>query len=369
MPDQARPSVALLAAPETSPSVLFGLYDVLLSVGAVYSDMTTGQPDECLLDVKIVAGERKPFRCFGNVLVEPHGSVDDVEKTDVAIVCDIYTPIDTPPRGRYQREIRWLKQMHAGGAILASVCSGSLMLAEAGLLDGVECAGHWGYRSLFRQHYPNVRFREESILSFGKDSRIITAGGYSSWHDLALHLIARLCGANHAIRTAKVYLLSGHLDGQLPFAAMTRGVQKSDAVIGRCQEWIAQNYACANPVAAMVERSGLKSRTFQRRFRAATGYLPMDYVHALRIEEAKQLIETESAGIDEIGARVGYEDPTFVRRLFKRKAGLTPAAYRRKFTGILAVGRSPPGGRSGWPIAGHAPPASQAPRTRIRPGA
>jgi transcriptional regulator GlxA family with amidase domain len=340
MPDQARPSIALLAAPETSPSVLYGLYDVLLSVGAVYADMTTGQPEECLLDVKIVASGDKPFRCFGNVLVEPHRCIDDIGQTDVAIVCDIYTPIDTPPRGRYPREIDWLKRMHAGGAILASVCSGSLMLAEAGLLDGGECAGHWGYRNLFREHYPRVRFREESILSFaGRDARIVTAGAVTSWQDLAIYLIARLCGAHHAIRTAKVYLLSGHLDGQLPFAAMTRRVPKSDAVIGNCQAWIAENYACANPVAMMAERSGLNARTFARRFRAATGYLPMDYVHALRIEEAKQLIETETGGIDDIGLKVGYEDPTFFRRLFKRQTGLTPAAYRRKFSGMLSIGK------------------------------
>lgn len=340
MPDQARPSVALLATPETSPSVLYGLYDVLLSVGAVYADMTTGQPEECLLDIKIVADTDKPFRCFGNVLVEPHAGIDDVLKTDVAVVCDIYLPIDAPPRGRYRREIDWLKRMHANGSILASVCSGSLMLAEGGLLEGIECAGHWGYRQMFREHYPGVRFREDSILIFaGEGSRIITAGGHSSWHDLALHLIARLCGANHAIRTAKVYLLSGHLDGQLPFAAMTRRVQRSDAVIGKCQEWIAENYLCANPVATMAEHAGLKPRTFARRFRAATGYLPMDYVHALRIEEAKQCIETETASIDDVGLKVGYEDPTFFRRLFKRQTGLTPAAYRRKFAGMLSVGK------------------------------
>jgi hypothetical protein len=90
----------LLAAPETSSSVLYGLYDVLLSVGAVYSDMTTGQPDESLLDVKIVARDDKPFRWFGNVLVEPHGRVDSIEKIDGAIVCDMYTAtIGTPLRG------------------------------------------------------------------------------------------------------------------------------------------------------------------------------------------------------------------------------------------------------------------------------
>jgi transcriptional regulator GlxA family with amidase domain len=89
----------------------------------------------------------------------------------------------------------------------------------------------------------------------------------------------------------------------------------------------------------MAQRAGLKPRTFARRFRSATGYLPMDYVHTLRIEEAKQLIETEGGSIDDIGLTVGYEDTTFFRRLFKRKTGLTPAAYRRKFTGMLSVGR------------------------------
>lgn len=85
----------------------------------------------------------------------------------------------------------------------------------------------------------------------------------------------------------------------------------------------------------MAEQSGLKRSTFGRRFRAATGYLPIEYVHELRIDEAKQRIETGSAYIDEVGYQVGYEDPTFFRRLFKRKTGLTPAAYRRKFVAAV----------------------------------
>ena len=143
-----KPSIALLATPETSPSVLYGMYDVLLSVGAVYADMTTGKPEDCLIDVRIVAATDKPFRCFGNVLVEPSAALDDVAEADVVVVCDIYTPIDTPPRGRYQREIAWLKRMYAKGSIVAAVCSGTLIPAEAGLLDGRECAGHCEVQAL-----------------------------------------------------------------------------------------------------------------------------------------------------------------------------------------------------------------------------
>jgi transcriptional regulator GlxA family with amidase domain len=338
MSERLRPRVALLAAPNSTPSVLYGLYDVLLSAGAVYTDMTVGDPGDALLDVVIVAASAEPFRCFGNILIEPHAAVSEVGRVDVAIVCDMYTPIDMPLHGRYLKEIAWLRRMHTSGAIISSVCSGSLVLAEAGLLDGQPCAAHWGYVDLFRTHYPAVHLRPESILNLESESQgIITAGGVTSWQDLALHIIARLCGRREALRIAKVHLLAGHEDGQLPFSALNRRIQKGDAMIADCQKWIAHNYSTANPVTAMIQRSELMPRTFARRFKAATGCLPIDYVHALRIEEARQLLENTGDGADDIGFKVGYEDPTFFRRLFQRKVGMTPAAYRRKFMNILAA--------------------------------
>jgi len=338
MPTTRKPIIALIAAPETSSSVLYGLYDVLWSAGAVFGEMTTGVAGEALIDVRIVAGDAKAFHCAGNVMVEPHAAVGELKKVDVAIVCDIYTPIDMSPRERYPREVEWIKQVHRHGAIVASVCSGSLILAETGLLDGLEATGHWAYRQLSSEYYTQVKWREDSVICLaGEDNRIVTAGGVTAWQDLALYLIARLCGSEHAIQTAKVHLLGDHTDGQLPFAAMTQRVQRTDAVIGDCQVWIADNYDCSNPVARMADRAGLRPRTFARRFRAATGYQPMDYVHALRIEEAKQILEREPIGVDEVGTQVGYEDPTFFRRLFKRKAGLTPTAYRRKFAMIVPL--------------------------------
>lgn len=334
-----KPRIALLVSPETSPSIFYGLYDVLLSVGVVYLDMTVGEPGEALLDVRVVAAERQPFRCFGDVLIEPQASLDEAADCDAVIVCDMYTPIHTPPHGRYPREIAWLRRLHRQGTLITGVCSGSLLLAEAGLLDGRECATHWAYRDLVRDHYPQVTFSGGAILNRKHEADgIVTAGGVTAWQDLALYVIARLCGPQHAVQTAKIFLLSAHEDGQLPFASMNRQAQRSDAVVARCQTWIADNYTSANPVAAMTARSGLKPRTFARRFRAATGFLPMDYVHEVRIEEAKQIIETESCSLDDVGYKVGYEDPTFFRRLFRRKTGLTPAAYRRKFARLLATG-------------------------------
>jgi transcriptional regulator GlxA family with amidase domain len=330
--------VALLAAPETSASVLYGLYDVLSSVGAVYPDMTTGDLGDAMLDVSIVSATGKPFRCFGNIPVEPRFATAELDDVDVAIVCDLYTAIDDPPRDRYPVETAWLRRLHAAGTLLASVCSGSLLLAESGLLDGRSCAGHWAYLDLFRTAYPNVGFDGSTLLDLSSEADgLITAGGVTAWQDLALHVIARLCGSEHAIRTAKVYLLAGHEDGQLPFAAISLPRRNGDAAIRRSLAWIDDNLAAPNPVMAMAETSGLTRRTFARRFQAATGKRPMDYVHALRIERARELIEAGTGPIEEIGYRVGYEDPAFFRRLFRRATGLTPAAYRRKYAGISAA--------------------------------
>jgi transcriptional regulator GlxA family with amidase domain len=333
-----RPRILLLAAPETSASVLYGLYDVLLSVGPMWPDMTSAASGDALLDISIVASTAEPFRCFGNILVEPHAAVADIDVADAVIVCDMYTPIDNPPHGRFAVEIEWLRRMHAGGALLASVCTGSLLLAEAGLLDGRSCAGHWAYRDLFESAYPRIRFGPGEILDRTSEADgLITAGGVTSWQDLALHLIARFCGSEHASRTAKVYLLAGHEDGQLPFSAMTRRARIGDAVIRDCLVWIEDNYATPNPVSAMTDRSGLTRRTFARRFQGATGRRPIDYVHAVRIEEARLRLETGAGAVDDVGFAVGYEDPTFFRRLFRRTTGLTPAAYRRKYAPIVAV--------------------------------
>lgn len=333
MAQSAKPVILLLAVPESSPSVLYGLYDVLYTVGAAYPDITVGAPGSEELDVRIVAASSEPFRCIGGVMVEPHAAIDQVGSADVVIVCDTYTPIDRPLHGKYRQEIAWLQSQHAAGAVLCSVCSGALLLAEAGLLDGRPAGAHWAYAELFRRHYPQVRLEPQTVLCLGAErDRILTAAAVTAWQDLALHLIGRFCSRRAALQTAKVHLLAGHeANSQLPYAAMRRPQDVTDAVIGACQAWVASNYACTNPVQQMTERSGLKARTFARRFQAATGYQPMDYVQALRVEEAKQMLETEDLAIDAVAAAVGYEDPASFRRVFKRKAGLTPAAYRRKF--------------------------------------
>lgn len=334
-----RPRIALLTAPSTSAAVLYGLYDVLMSAGAVFPDMTLGKPGSEALDVRIVSLDGQPFRCLGNVLVEPHHGIADLGPVDAVVICDMYSSIHLPPRSEYAAFSPWLTALHRDGVLLTSVCSGALVLAEAGLLDGREAASHWAYAELFVRVYPRAKLRRDSILCLSAEAEgIVTAGGVTSWQELALYLITRYCGAPAARETAKVHLLAGHEGGQLPFAAANRSLSGSDRAIARCQEWIALNYQEANPVQRMAEIAGLNIRTFARRFRAATGSTPIDYVQHLRIEEAKQMLETTADPIDDLSNLVGYVDPAAFRRTFRKLAGTSPAEYRRRFADPVRIG-------------------------------
>jgi transcriptional regulator GlxA family with amidase domain len=118
----------------------------------------------------------------------------------------------------------------------------------------------------------------------------------------------------------------------LPVSSLACSRQVEDRHIAAIQEWIAENYAHPAPVAAMVDMSPLPERSFKRRFTQATGFTPLEYVHALRIEEAKQFLETTDLAIDAVADEVGYDDGSFFRRLFRRKVGLSPHAYRLRFS-------------------------------------
>lgn len=316
--------VSILSLPESGTMAAFGLHEVLGDTER--NSQALSRP----IHPTLVACQQGSFRSSTGLEVTPEEGLH-TECADVVVICDIHLDLDETPEGRWHDEIEWVRRHIDAGAVVCSTCSGSVLLAEAGLLDGAEVASHWSMADLFRDRYPTVRFRPERILcDSGRNGRVITTGGASAWQDLALYLIARFCGAEEAARVARLFLLGDRGYGQLPFASMTRPRQHSDAVISRIQAWLVDNYSTPNPVSAMVERSGLPDRSFKRRFSAATGYTPVEYVQALRIEEAKQMLESEATTIEEISASVGYEDPTFFRRLFKRRAGVTPAQYRQR---------------------------------------
>lgn len=326
------PRFALLALPETTPTALYGLYEVLLSVGRVWEDLTGERADAPSFDPKIMARGGSPFVGAYGVPIAPHGPLGEA---DVVIVPDFVVAQPFDPGSAWDDEIAWIRDRHAAGSIICSVCTGTVFLAEAGLLDGLEATAHWSAVDLIRERYPKVKMVPQKILApAGPGHQIVTSGGATAWEELALYLVARFSGGAEAVRMSKVFLLGDHSEGQMPFAGARRPRRHEDAIVGRVQVWIADNYHGSNPVAAMVAEAGLPERTFVRRFRAATGYTPLEWVQTLRLEEAKHLLETTDMPVELIAVEVGYEDSNFFRRLFKRMVGITPARYRQRFAPI-----------------------------------
>lgn len=332
------PTIAILAMPETSASVVYGMYDLFMSAGRDWGLIVEGRPGPELLRPQVVSVQAGSFAAGNGVLITPQATLSDCPAPQVVCVPELLVPPGESMQGRFMAEIAWLKRCHAAGATLATACSGAMLLAAAGLLDGYDATTHWAYCEVMRAQYPAVKVHEQrALVVSGEGQRLVMAGGGTSWLDLALYLIARHAGIEIAMQCARINLIDWHSIGQQPFARLARTRQVDDAVIARCQTWIAEHYEQPAPVAAMLRLSGLAERSFKRRFQQATGMSPLEYVHTLRLEEAKQLLEATEDSIESIAGQVGYEDAGFFGRLFKRQVSLSPAQYRKRFGSLRRV--------------------------------
>lgn len=329
------PSICIVALPESSAAVLYGLYEVFSTFAPSWSALMGDEGLEAGFDVRIIGRNREIFHCGGGAPVMPQADMTDVDQADVVVVTDLALDPRVDHRERWPDVGPWLHRLHESGAMICSVCSGSVLLAAAGFLDGRPATTHWGYIDHFHEFFPDVDLQPNRILlPAGPGQRIVTTGGMAAWEDLALYLIARFHGEAAAVKAAKLFLFGDHSEGQLLYAARLVPKRVDDGAIARTQTWVAEHYTAANCLEHMTALSGLSERTFKRRFTKATGFTPLEYVQTLRIEEAKHILETTDDAVDTIVARVGYDDPASFRRLFKRLTGVTPGRYRQRYREI-----------------------------------
>jgi transcriptional regulator GlxA family with amidase domain len=308
-------------------STLAGIFDVMNGAKGM---VPPGTPAP--FNIEIVGEAEGPLELTHGVPVEVQRAIDTIETTDIVIVPSIMLSPQVWKKGRYPRLVEWLKKMHERGALLCSACSGIWLLAETGLFDGKEATVHFGYAQAFSATYPTVAIYPEHVLVIsGLREELVSSGASASWNDLVLYLIARYAGATIAQAVARLFALQWHQDGLTPYIVFEGKADHGDREILAAQQWLKKHFSVANPVEEMIKRSTLAERTFKRRFVSATTLAPLAYVQRLRIEDAKRRLEGTNAPVDEISWRVGYEDPAFFRRLFKRTTGLTPSTYRKQF--------------------------------------
>lgn len=333
MPASSPPiTVALIAAPAVSAATLYGFYDALCSAGRDWQ-MLHGEPEPRSLFRPLVVGRDGGTVTGANeVPIHTDCKLADCPPVHAACITDLAVPPGAPLGDRYDAEIAWLRTRHDAGTLIGSACSGALLLARTGLLDGIDATTHWAYCDALRRDHPTTRWHpERGLVVAGGERRIVMAGSGVAWHQLVLFLIARFAGAQEAMQVARINLLDLNPTTPAAYASLTHGAQAADPLVARCQQWAALNYQLESPVTQMVALSGLPERTFKRRFTLATGMSPLEYVHTLRLEEAKQMLEAGDLPVEAIALEVGYQDASFFGRLFRRKVAITPAQYRRRF--------------------------------------
>lgn len=323
--------ISLVASPDVMVATLAGLYDVFNCFGALaWFDTRLAQCPPFTVDV--VATKKGLLQTATGLTVAAQRCLGEIHETDIVIVPSTLVPNGEWQIGQHREIVDWLSAVHESGAQLCSACSGTLLMAETGLLDGRTATMHWAYAETFRRNFPAVDLHlEKALLVEGEHGEFLMSGAASSWNDLALYLIARHLGDAVAQAVAKFFAFQWHTEGLGPYAVFQPRHDHEDAAILRTQQWIEWHIDAPNPVDEMMHRSGLSERSFKRRFREATGYTPIRYVQALRVEDAKRALEGSKAPIDEISWRVGYREPAFFRRLFRRTTGITPSSYRQKF--------------------------------------
>jgi transcriptional regulator GlxA family with amidase domain len=304
--------VVVLSLPKCMASSLAITRDTLATANAVHRGKGRGAPFE----IEILKTGRATTHRFsaGDIVIVPGLGTT----TEAELIARLASPAA-------RSAVRLVRAAHAAGAVVAASCASTFLLAEAGLLDGRRATTTWWFAPLFQRRYPDVELIAEQIVA--ADGPIITAGAAMAQMDLMLALIARAAGVRTAETCAR-YLLLDRRSSQAPYMAIAFLAGQDDR-IARAETWLRKNIARDVTMSEFAAAAGLTPRTFARRLKTVCGLSPVRFAQRIRSEIAATLLETTRLSVDEIARRVGYAEPSTLRRLLRRDSSRAPSALRR----------------------------------------
>jgi transcriptional regulator GlxA family with amidase domain len=250
------------------------------------------------------------------------GGLDGADTVIVPGYGDVRTPLPS-------KILNALRQAHARGARLVSICSAAFALAEAGLLDGRPATTHWSLTDELRRRFPRVQVLPN--LLFIDDGDVLTSAGVTAGIDLCLHLIRRDHGAAAANARARAIVAAPQRQGgQAQYIQQLRREASGDQ-LGPLRDWMLANLDHVLDIDTLAEQAHMSRRTLTRRFRQETGVAPMAWLADARIDRARELLETTIEPVENIGRLTGLGAPASVRAAFHRRIGTSPQEYRSMF--------------------------------------
>ncbi|MHA6632074.1 GlxA family transcriptional regulator [Pseudonocardia sichuanensis] len=275
----------------------------------------------------------------GGMLTASSGLVIATEKTrtvtgpiDTLLVAGGYS---TSQAANDSALVRWLTSAAESARRVASVCSGALLLARAGLLDGRRATTHWSVCDELATHFPSVDVETDRI--YVRDGDVWTSAGVTAGMDLALALVEHDHGPDLALAAAREMVMFVHRPSGFPQISAQLGVRRplSDPLCD-VLAFIAEHPDADLSVPALAHRCTMSVRTFSRLFHRETGTTPAAFVQASRVQTARRLIQTSDAPFGDIARTCGFGTVETMYRTFHRTLGITPGRFRQTHTGALA---------------------------------
>jgi AraC family transcriptional regulator, transcriptional activator FtrA len=277
-------------------------------------------------ELTICAETPGPVRIVGGATLHTTHGLDAFAAAGTLIVPGV-PDVTADPSPRLTAALR---EAHARGARIMSICSGAFALAGAGLLDGRRATTHWRYADLLRRRYPAVRV--DADVLYLDDGDVLTSAGSAAGLDLCVHLVRRDFGPTIANAVARRLVIQPHRDGgQAQFIETPVAADPDDDRLARSMDWALAHLATPITVEMLARRAHMSARTYLRHFARSTGTTPIRWLIARRIQASLPLLETGTAGIEEIAATVGFETAVTYRHHFAAAMRTSPSAYRRGF--------------------------------------
>jgi transcriptional regulator GlxA family with amidase domain len=279
-----------------------------------------------LLHVNLAAITRDAIATHTGLSFTPNCTISDLDKSDI-----IYLPaLWRNPNAtlRHNRAlVPWLKKQYERGSVIAGVGTGCCFMAEAGLLDNKAATTHWHYFDYFQERYPLVNLKRQYFIT--QADNLYCTASVNSLADLTVHFIQRYFSHTIASHVERHFFHEIRRAYESSVSYQDSNSSHADEDIVQTQIWLSDNYGKSINLKNVAEQFEMSIRSFNRRFKNATGKQPIKYLQEVRINAAKDLLKTSNLSIDEIIYKVGYNDSVYFNKLFKKHHGTTAGQYRK----------------------------------------
>ena len=276
-------------------------------------------------DFAVCAVDRGPIRADGGISIRVPASKGLLERADTIIIPG-WRGIDAPVPRSLQRRLR---DAHARGCRLCSICSGVFVLAAAGLVAGRTVTTHWRVADALAKRYPDLDVQSNAL--YVDEGQIVTSAGSAAGLDMMLHLVRRDYGARIANQVAQRLVIPPHREGGQAQFLPRLLLPPDQNRLSPLMEWVRANIKRQHSVESLARRAAMSARTLQRSFVDATGLSAYDWLIRERVAYAKDLLEAPSAKIGKLAEAAGFGSEESFRRHFRRVIGTSPTAYRKQF--------------------------------------